>query len=132
MEHKRVNIISWGIIILVIVCLVYGCKTNTVYIPVETVRTEFKEMLFRDSVYLHDSVLVKIKGDTIWLEKYKYLYRDKLVRDSVFVTDSVQVPYPVVEYREVNRLYTWQTILMCLGAVLIGFTGYRLFRFFKK
>jgi len=105
-----------------------GCKTHTVYVPVETIRIEYKDKFLRDSIFLHDSVLVRIKGDTVWMEKYRYLYRDKLVRDSVFVTDSIQVPYPVkgdTEY--INRLYWWQYLLMILGAACIGITTYKIY-----
>jgi hypothetical protein len=50
-----------------------------------------------------DSVYVKEKGDTVLIEKYKYLYRDKLVRDTMYIskTDSIQVPYPV------EKEFTW-------------------------
>jgi hypothetical protein len=65
-----------------------------------------------------------MQGDTVWLEKYRYLYRDKLVRDSVFVTDSIQVPYPVVEIKEINKLYGWQKILIWVGVLsLLALTG---------
>ena len=113
-----------------------GCRTNTVYVPVESVRTEYIDHIRRDSVHLYDSVFVDrmLKGDTVFLtkEKYKYLYRDKLVRDSVFVTDSIQVPYAVkgdTEY--VNRIYWWQKLLMVLGAIALGFVIYKIYSFFK-
>jgi len=42
-----------------------------------------------------NSVFVKEKGDTLIMERYRYLYRDKFVRDSVFINDTIRVPYPV-------------------------------------
>ena len=115
--------------------LLIGCA-KTVYVPVETVRVE-KEYVDRwqqDSIHLHDSIWVEKKGDTIWLEKYKTLYKEVIRRDSVFVVDSIRVdkPYPVVEIKEINRLYHWQILLMCLGGVLIGLLAYRLWRWWKK
>lgn len=116
------------ILFTVLVLLNFGCKSNTVYVPVETVKTEYQERLVRDSIYLQDSIFVSMKGDTVWYEKYKYLYRDKLVRDSIFICDSIQVPYPVIEIKEVNRLMKWQVVLMCLGCVTIGFVGWKVWR----
>lgn len=121
--------------IVLLLAAMIGCKTKTVYVPVEKWQTEI-EMLdrwHRDSVYIHDSIFVAHKGDTIFLEKYKYIYRDKVVRDSIYKTDSihVEVPYPVIETREVNRLHTWQIILMCLGGMLIGWGAFRLVRIFR-
>lgn len=76
------------------------CSCRTVkYVPVETIKidTTYINKLQRDSIYMLDSVYVKEKGDTVLIEKYKYLYRDKLVRDTLYMakTDSIQVPYPV-------------------------------------
>ncbi len=112
--------------------LFLSCKTKTIYVPVETQekQKEYVDRWQRDSIYLHDSIFVEKKGDTIWLQKYKTIYKERLVRDSIFITDSIhlQVPYPVVEVKEINRLRTWQIILMCLGGVLIGYVGFRLMR----
>lgn len=116
----------------VAVSILWGCKTRTIYTPVESVKTEYADKIYRDSIYLRDSVLVQLKGDTVYFEKYRYLYKDKYVRDSVFITDSVQVPYPVqgpTEY--VNRIYWWQRLLMALGAVALGFVGYKIYSFVR-
>lgn len=82
-------------------CLLFViCSCRTVkYIPVETIKvdTTYINKLQRDSIYMLDSVYVKEKGDTVLIEKYKYLYRDKFIRDTLYMakTDSIQVPYPV-------------------------------------
>ena len=106
------------IILVVLSCmLLYGCKTATVYVPVESVRTEYKDRIFRDSLFVHDSILVRTVADTVYFEKYKTIYRDKLLRDSVFLTDTIRVPYPVEVVREVNRLKGWQNFLLWCGGI---------------
>ena len=57
------------IIVVFLPFLLFACKAKTVYVPVDTIKTEYNETLFRDSVYLHDSILVKMKGDTVYFEK---------------------------------------------------------------
>ena len=49
-----------------------SCRTQ--YVPVETVRTEYKtrDSIRHDSVYQQDSVYVLVKGDTIYQYRYKY------------------------------------------------------------
>lgn len=93
--------------------VIYSCRTVK-YVPVETVKvdTTYINKLQRDSIYMLDSVYVKEKGDTVLIEKYKYLYRDKLVRDTLYMakTDSIQVPYPVE--KELTR---WQQFRMDFG-----------------
>lgn len=106
-----------------------ACKSSTVYVPVESVKVEYRDKLLRDSVHLYDSVLVKMKGDTVWLEKFRYLYRDKLIRDSIFTVDSIRVPYPVIEYKETNRLNSFQSFQIWCGRILlllvVGYLGFR-------
>lgn len=93
--------------------VIYSCRTVK-YVPVETVKvdTTYINKLQRDSIYMLDSVYVKEKGDTVLIEKYKYLYRDKLVRDTLYMakTDSIQVPYSVE--KELTR---WQQFRMDFG-----------------
>ena len=97
-------------------CLLFViCSCRTVkYVPVETIKvdTTYINKLQRDSIYMLDSVYVKEKGDTVLIEKYKYLYRDKLVRDTLYMakTDSIQVPYPVEK-----ELSQWQKLCIKLG-----------------
>jgi uncharacterized integral membrane protein len=131
-KETKQNIILWFVLLALLLLLFGSCKTNTVYVPVETMKTEYKDRFFRDSVRLYDSIFVKMANDTVWMEKYKYLYRDRLVRDSVFVSDSIQVPYPVVEYREVNRLSSFQSFQIWCGRILLIvlfiFIVYKIFR----
>lgn len=111
--------------------LMFSCK-STVYVPVESIKTEYQDRWQKDSVYLHDSIMIKMKGDTVWLEKYKTLYKEKLVKDSIYITDSIQVPYPVVEYKEVNKLTSFQTVCVWFGKILMGLLGIGLIILFLK
>ena len=71
--------------------LLYSCKTTK---HIETVKTEYKTNHIRDSIHCYDSVYIKDKGDTIFLERYKYLYQDRIVRDSIFINDTIRIPVP--------------------------------------
>ena len=86
-----------------------SCRTQ--YIPVETVRTEYKvrDSIRVDSIYTQDSIYVLVKGDTVY--QYKYLNRT----DTMIKIDSVQIPYPVE--KQLNR---WQSIKMELGGWAFG------------
>jgi len=123
------------ILALVICSITFGCKTKYVHVPIETIQKEkeYVDRWHRDSIHVKDSIIINKSGDTIYIEKYKYIYKDKLVKDSIFITDSIKVdiPYPVEVVKEVNHLHNWQIILMCLGGVLIGYIGFRIFRKIK-
>lgn len=118
-------------LILLSIFVLIGCRSKTIYIPVETVRVEYKDRFSKDSVYLKDSIFLQIKGDTVFLEKHKYIYKNKIQRDSIFLTDSIRVPYPVEVTKEINRLKWWQEILIYLGLLSLGVAGYKVYRIFK-
>lgn len=115
------------IIVVSLITMLSGCKTIK-YVPVETVRTEYKDKLRieKDTIYQHDSIYVRDFGDTVFVEKYKYLYkyRDRILKDSVFINDSIQVPYPVeVEVNKLTRWQSWQIIsfrIMVLAGLAYG------------
>lgn len=72
--------LSLLMILLILGSLLNSCRTQ--YIPVETVKTEFRtrDSIRYDSIYHHDSVFVRMTGDTVYLYKYKYLYKYPIVR----------------------------------------------------
>ena len=103
------------ILLMLAICFV-SCRTQ--YIPVESVRTEYKtrDSTRYDSIYQRDSIYTLIKGDTVYLYTYKYLYRYLTTNrtDTILKNDSIRVPYPVE--KKLNR---WQSIKMELGGWVI-------------
>ena len=108
---------KWLCIILLTLAI-WSCKSGR-YIPVETVRTDsiYINQVQRDSIYRHDSIYIREKGDTVWMERYKYVYRDKVVHDTMYVnrTDTIREPYPVE--KELTR---WQQMKLELGGWAFG------------
>lgn len=100
-----------------------GC-TKTVYIPQETVRTEYQDRYLRDSIYLHDSVYVRDRGDSVFVDRWHTRYIDRLRVDSFLRTDTIREPYPVEKIVYVNKTAWYQDVLIWIGlwalAVLIG------------
>jgi hypothetical protein len=99
------------------VLLFFCCACSTTkYVPIETVKTEYRDKIVRDSVFRYDSIFVREKDDTLIFERYRYLYRDKIVRDSIFINDTIRVPYPVERIKEVKKpLSGWQNFQVWCG-----------------
>lgn len=117
-------------IISIILC---GCaSTKYVEVPVPQIKIEYRDRTSIDTLIQNDSIIVKEKGDTVFLEKYKYLYRTKEVKDTVNVTDTITVVKTVEVTREVNKLHTWQIILMVLGGAGVALLIYKLINLIKK
>lgn len=81
--------------IVVALCLFVSCSPKI--IERVQVKTEYVTKEVRDSLYFRDSIYVKekIKGDTVYVDKfvYKYIYKDKLRTDTLIreVHDTTQV-----------------------------------------
>lgn len=125
----------YSVILATILSVLIGCKTQPNYVPVESSQKgkEYIDRWHRDSIFLYKNKYVYQKGDTVFIVDSVVHYKDRYLRDSVFITDTVriEVPYPVVETKEVNRLKNWQIILMILGGVAIGYIGFKLIRYFR-
>lgn len=97
-------------LLIAILILICASCTTTKYVdrpvPVETVRTEYVNQLYRDSVFVHDSIDRYISGDTVYQYKYKYIYKYLNKTDTIVKTDSIEVPVEVktVEVKEVNKI----------------------------
>ena len=108
-----------SIFTILLLCLCSSCKMPQ-YIPVETVKTEYRHIATTDSIFLRDSIFVKQKGDTLILEKYRYLYRYNTVRDSIFKTDTIRVPFPVEVIKQVKKpLSSWQSFQIWCGRIAL-------------
>lgn len=104
--------------ILMAVALLTGCKTQ--YIPVpeyhEIVVHHADTLLRVDSVQSRDSVIIRVQGDTItqevwrWRDRVKYDTRI-VYRDSIRV-DSVRVPYPVE-----RKQTAWERTMQNVGKI---------------
>ena len=112
---------------LLFLTIVISCKTTTkvVEIPVETIKTEYIEQIKYDSIYSKDSIYIMQKGDTIYNNKVQYLYKYKYLRDTINVTDTIPTIVTVKDTQYINKLYTWQKLLITVG---IGFVLYCIVR----
>lgn len=100
-----------AIILMVLIAMLCSCRTTkTVYVPVNNTETKYIERLQRDSVYLHDSIMVDKSGDTIRLTKTQFKFRLIYLKDTVNVRDSIRIPYPVEKVVKVNEPTLWQKI----------------------
>lgn len=126
-----------GLIACAIITLLAGCRT-TKYVPVGSVRTEYKDRVVmrhdtvRDSVmrlrdvYRHDSVVYRMKGDTVYVDRWhtlRLIKWEKATHQSNTVAgdsassvrvDSVRVPYPVE-----RKLTKWERVKMDFGTAAI-------------
>lgn len=118
----KINRIAVTAIAAVAVAVLCSCMT-TKYVPVETVRYSTDTLrtvqLRWDSIFLHDSVAVIQRGDTVFQTRYRdrVRYRDQIdtVYRAVIDTARIAVPYPVEK-----QLSRWEQTKMDFGGMAIG------------
>ena len=105
-------------------------------IPVERVKVDsvFVARYERDTVYKLDSVRVYTLRDTVYNDRYRYVYRDRLLRDTVYRSERDTITN-VVEVE--RRLSAVEELEMSIGhgvlwAVPIILFLYILYRKLKK
>ena len=123
-------------ICLLLAALWFLCScTTTKVVTVEKVRTDttYITKQQRDSIWLHDSIHVTERGDTIRIERLHTKYIEREVHDTLYraKTDSIPVPYEVV--KEVPaELSWWQKTRIIIGTFVLGLLAvYAVYRFGK-
>lgn len=112
-------LLAIAITALIFLCLLCGGCSRKVYVPVETVRTEYKDRI--NTEYVVDSVIdtrfVFINGDTVIDYRDRVKWRDREVHDSIYInkTDTISVPYPVEK-----ELTKWEKTKMDFGGMAMG------------
>ena len=122
-------------LLVLLACCMTSCKSIE-YVPVIEHKTDtvIQTKVQKDSLFLHDSVYVKEKGDSVLIERWhtKYITRERHDTTYISKTDSIPVPYPVTKYVE-KQLSKPQKGLMTLGILslmaLVIFLAIKIKRF---
>ena len=125
MSKSKIAVILW------LVCLMLSlnsCKTKEyIEVPVEVEKVKIEYVHKLDSVYLHDSISTYIiqRGDTVFIDRYKFKVREVYRTDTIHRIDSIPQIVTINKVTEVNKLYSWQKTLMWIGGV--GIVGLLMF-----
>lgn len=129
-SFDRLLYVGIAVVIGIVFCiLLSSCKTQ--YVPVETIKTEYITNTVHDSVYFetikNDSIVIREKGDTIFVDRWHTLYQDRwrerLVTDTLIKVDSIQVPYPVEKKLSFWEKARYTSLGMVCSAILLGIVG---------
>lgn len=109
--------------IVIVTLLALSCKQME-YIPLkgeDRVNTVYKDRLIRDSIFHRDSIIIYMKGDTVFKTKWRDIYKEVVRRDTINTTDTIKIsiPYPVEK-----KLNKWQKLKVDWGgwAIILMFS----------
>ena len=119
----------WGLVMCLLLTLLFGCKTK--YVGVPEYHTFYKartdSFMKYDSVWVHDSVNMWTKNDTVfkdrWHTELKWRDVDRVRHNTVLKTDSVMVPYEVekVVYKNnKEERVLWIGVILVMVGIMIG------------
>lgn len=126
-------------LLFLLTLLVSACTPTRYAIPTEPVVMEAVKVeqkatatIEREKVYVHDSVFMKIAGDTIYTEKWHTRWRDREVHDTLYLHRVDSIPYkvevPVIQEVEKppsawTRFFTaiGRFVIFAAAGILIGF-----------
>lgn len=113
----------FSIIVVFFLCLFICSCTTTKYVEVEKVRidTTYITQHQRDSIWMHDSILVREKDDTVWFEKWHTKYIEKQIHDTLYSASHDTIPVICEVEKEVPaQLSSWQKLLIKAGYLALA------------
>ena len=114
-------VLALATFLIVSVILLTSCTTTKV-VEVERVRTDttYITKWQRDSVWLHDSIHVTERGDTVRIERWHTKWRDRLRVDTIYRAKTDSIPVPYWKIKEVPApLSWWQRVRLWMGNVVL-------------
>lgn len=129
------------LLILLLLMVAMGSCTRKVYVPLESNTTHTDTLIqtrwLTDYKADKDSVLILIKGDTIYVDRIKWRTRYINRGDTVYIakTDTVtkEIPVEIEKIVEVERERRWwETSLMWVGGIAMVISAIILGQRFKS
>lgn len=116
-----------NIIIILAALLFAGCcpRITKSHDTRDSVRAEYhdvyKDRLIRDTTYVRDSILIKDRGDTVYIYRDRYQYIDRFVKDTVSIIDTIhQTVYvdkeTTVTVKHIPK-WCWWALIVCVVSV---------------
>lgn len=134
---KLIKGLNWTIILVLSAMMLIGCASNkpkvTERIVYDTViNNVYKDRLVYDSIYIYDSVFNRLQNDTVYLEKYKTIYKYLYKYDTICQKDTIIKSNTITQVKEVKRnngKFSFIRLLVVVSAFVLG-AGV-IYRYFK-
>lgn len=105
---------------LLLVCVLIGCKTTEKMQNINTeTRIEYRDKYHRDSVYIRDSIIIHVKGDTVYKDRWHTEWKEKESGDTIILTDTVYIEKEVFRERTEPPNNLKEIIILIIIAILI-------------
>ena len=125
MSNKN-RLIWWfllGLNLGILLASLTSCKgVEYIQVPVVHTDTVYQSKLVHDSIYQHDSITIRERGDSVWVERWHTRYIERERTDTVYKSIRDSIPYPVEKRIEVPaQLSWWQQTRLHMANILLWF-----------
>lgn len=121
-----------SIIFIIILIILTACtQTKYIEVPVETIKNNYINTVQKDTLIIRDSVDRWLKGDTVLITKYKYVYQTQYIHDTIIKNDTITNTVYVDKIVTINELKDYQKFLIYIGLFSIVFIIFVLYKKFK-
>ena len=125
MSNKN-RLIWWfllGLNLGILLASLTSCKSvEYIQVPVVHTDTVYQSKLVHDSIYQHDSITIRERGDSVWVERWHTRYIERERTDTIYKSIRDSIPYPVEKRVEVPaQLSWWQQTRLHMANILLWF-----------
>jgi hypothetical protein len=93
-----------------------------IQVPVVHTDTVYQSKLVHDSIYRHDSITIRERGDSVLIEHWHTRYIERERTDTIYKSVRDSIPYPVEKRVEVPaQLSWWQQTRLHMANILLWF-----------
>ena len=101
-------------------CILVGCKSTEKLQNINTeTRVEYRDKYHRDSIYIRDSIIIQVKGDTVFKDRWHTEWKEKETGDTIILTDTVYIEKEVYKDKSEPPNNWKETILIIIIGILI-------------
>ena len=105
---------------LLLVCVLIGCKSTEILQNTNSeTRIEYRDKYHRDSIYIRDSVIIQVKGDTVFKDRWRTEWKEKETGDTIILTDTVYIEKEVYKDRSEPPNQNGLIIILILIIIII-------------
>lgn len=102
------------LLLFVLLAAFSSCRSRQQEVFPEYIRTQYAGGYLRDSIFVHDSVLVREKADTVFIVRTHTLYRDRQRTDTLWLHDTIVNTQEVVVARNTDKGSPWSAVAFLL------------------
>lgn len=116
---KNITRICFSAVILLLSCRSYDNSALE-----HSSSTSMRDRVIKDSIVLHDSIIIREKADTVFFTKYKTAYKEIVRHDTVMVCDTLYRVRTVTVEKDSGKSFSlWKLLPVALLLFLLWRSG---------